>query len=172
MTVTTSAPRPQKLALKKKLKFIGLGLGAIGFAYFFPKLTLFYAICGIYDVTPSPAGHAGVVLRQYFVGNGVPTWLLSPFNIADGHSDAALHQQGRVPAFRSAGALSRRSRAPDRAVSKSQNLVGELAERIKQIDRTMIFFKWYGENVDTFLDTPAFHEKSKYVQDHRRVGLQ
>jgi len=28
----------------------------------------------------------------------------------------------------------------------------------------IIFFKWYGKNVDTFLDTSAFHEKWKYIQ--------
>jgi hypothetical protein len=103
------------------------------------------------------------VLRQYFVGNGVPTWLLSPFNILMDiltlpYINKGVYELSDLP-------------APYRAeverliaVSKSQNLVGQLAERIKQIDRTMIFFKWYGENVDTFLDTPAFHEKWKYVQ--------
>ncbi len=28
----------------------------------------------------------------------------------------------------------------------------------------MIFFKWYGKNVDTIIDVPAFHEKWKYIQ--------
>jgi beta-hydroxylase len=28
----------------------------------------------------------------------------------------------------------------------------------------MIFFRWYGVNVDTFLDIPAFHTGWKYVQ--------
>jgi beta-hydroxylase len=28
----------------------------------------------------------------------------------------------------------------------------------------MIFFKWYGENVDTFLQTPSFHKPWKYIQ--------
>ena len=45
MTVTTSASRPPKLALKKKIKFAGLGLGAVVVAYFLPELTLFYALC-------------------------------------------------------------------------------------------------------------------------------
>ena len=28
----------------------------------------------------------------------------------------------------------------------------------------MIFFKWYGENIDTFVNAPAFHRPWKYVQ--------
>ena len=49
-------------------------------------------------------------------------------------------------------------------ISKRENLVGQLQERAKELDRTMIFFKWYGENVDTFLKTPAFHQRWKYIQ--------
>jgi len=44
------------------------------------------------------------------------------------------------------------------------NLVEQLEERIKDQSRSMIFFKWYGANVDTFLDVPAFHEPYKYIQ--------
>ena len=162
MTVTTSAPRPQKLALKKKLKFVGLGLGAIVIAYFFPKLTLFYAICGIYDVSR----HRPVtwfVVRQYFVGNGVTTWLLSPFNILMDiltlpYVNKGVYQLADLPASYRAEV----ERLID--VARQQNLVGQLEERTRELDRTMIFFKWYGENVDTFLVTPAFHENWKYIQ--------
>jgi hypothetical protein len=45
-----------------------------------------------------------------------------------------------------------------------ENLVAKLEERSKENSRTMIFFKWYGVNVDTFLDIPAFHQDWKYMQ--------
>jgi len=48
--------------------------------YFLPKLTIFYALCGIYDVSRN-SGLNGGVLRRYFLGNGTLLWLLSPFNI-------------------------------------------------------------------------------------------
>jgi hypothetical protein len=32
----------------------------------------------------------------------------------------------------------------------------------------MVFFKWYGVNVDTFVDIPAFHQKWKHV---RTIGV-
>src|SRR5579872_2857468 len=48
-------------------------------AYFFPKIMLFYAICGAYDVSRNRPVTAET-LRRYFIGNGVGTWLVSPFN--------------------------------------------------------------------------------------------
>src|SRR5262245_66601279 len=48
-------------------------------AYLFPKIALFYAICGAYDVSRSRPLNAEL-LRRYFIGNGFGTWMLSPFN--------------------------------------------------------------------------------------------
>src|SRR5258708_24562272 len=50
------------------------------FAFFFPKIALFYAVCGAYDVSRN-SGLNLSTLRRYFIGNGFPTWVLSPFNI-------------------------------------------------------------------------------------------
>ena len=50
------------------------------FAYFFPKIALFYAVCGAYDVSRNQ-GLNFSTLRRYFIGNGFLTWVLSPFNI-------------------------------------------------------------------------------------------
>jgi beta-hydroxylase len=49
-------------------------------------------------------------------------------------------------------------------IAKRENLVGQMQQRAKELDRTMIFFKWYGENISTFLQTPAFHQPWKYIQ--------
>jgi hypothetical protein len=35
---------------------------------------------------------------------------------------------------------------------------------IEENARTMIFFRWYGVNVDTFLDVPTFHQPWKYIE--------
>ena len=50
------------------------------FAYFFPKIALFYAVCGAYDVSRN-TGLSFSTARRYFIGNGFMTWVLSPFNI-------------------------------------------------------------------------------------------
>src|SRR4051812_11306274 len=50
------------------------------FAYFFPKIALFYAICGAYDISRN-TGWDVALPRRYFIGNGFFTWVLSPVNI-------------------------------------------------------------------------------------------
>ena len=148
--------------LKKTLKFAGVGLGAAIAALIFPRLTLFYVLCGLCDVARNRALDASL-LRQYFFGNGVTTWLLSPLNILLDlltlpYVNRGIYRLDDLPA---------RYRAEvERVIEVAQreNIVGQLDARAKELDRTMIFFKWYGENVDTFLDTPAFHQRWDYVQ--------
>jgi len=48
-------------------------------AYIFPKLAIFYAICGLYDVSRNRVNVT--TLRRYFLGNGFATWALSPINV-------------------------------------------------------------------------------------------
>jgi hypothetical protein len=50
------------------------------FAYYFPKIALFYALCGTYDACRNRPVTVET-LRRYFIGNGVGTWLLSPINV-------------------------------------------------------------------------------------------
>jgi len=44
------------------------------------------------------------------------------------------------------------------------NLVAQLEEAAKQYPRTMVFFRWYGVDKQTFLNVPAFHQPWKYIQ--------
>jgi beta-hydroxylase len=154
--------RPVSPALKNKLKFAGVGLGVAIAALIFPRLTLFYVMCGLCDVARNRRLDASL-LRQYFFGNGVTTWLLSPLNILLDlltlpYVNRGIYRLDDLPA---------RYRAEVERVievAEQENIVGQLEARAKELDRTMIFFKWYGENVDTFLDTPAFHGRWDYVQ--------
>ena len=162
MSVDTVAAQPPKRILRKTLKFAGVGLGAAVFAYFFPKLTLFYVACGIYDVSRNRP-LTWFVVRQYFFGNGATTWLASPLNVlldilSLPYINKGVYQLSDLPPPYRAEV----ERLIDEA--KRANLVGQLEQRTKELERTMIFFKWYGENVDTFLDTPAFHERWQYIQ--------
>jgi beta-hydroxylase len=52
----------------------------IPFAYFFPKIALFYAACGAYDLSRNTELKLST-LRRYFIGNGFLVWMLSPINI-------------------------------------------------------------------------------------------
>jgi beta-hydroxylase len=132
------------------------------FAYFFPKIALFYAVCGAYDVGRNSALNLST-LRRYFIGNGFPTWVLSPFNIlldllSLPYVNKGVYQLGDLPpAYQDE--VKRLIQA-----ARDANLVGQLEEAAKKYPRTMVFFRWYGVNKDTFFNVPAFHQPWKYIQ--------
>ena len=82
-TTVTEIPKGRELAARIWKYFVRRVLFPLGvlapFAYFFPKIALFYAICGAYDVGRNQ-GLNFSTLRRYFIGNGFLTWVLSPFN--------------------------------------------------------------------------------------------
>ena len=132
------------------------------FAYFFPKVAMFYAACGAYDVYRNRPLDAETV-RRYFIGNGFLTWLLSPINILLDLLSLPFVNKGVYRLEDLPPAYQDEVRRLIQAANE-QNLVAKLEERSKENQRTMIFFRWYGVNVDTFLDIPAFHEPWKYIQ--------
>lgn len=130
--------------------------------YFLPKLTLFFALCGIYDVTRNRPIN-GDLLRRYFIGKGIATWLLSPFNILMDllclpYWNKGIYQLSDFPpAYQE-----EITRLIETA--KNENLVQQLHERSEKFDRTMIFFKWYGVNQDSSISIPAFQQDWQYIQ--------
>jgi len=130
--------------------------------YFFPKVMLFYALCGIYDVSRNRPV-TGTVLHRYFLGNGLLTWFLSPFNfvmdlLSLPHINKGVYRLEDLPAAHRAEV----KRVIDLAIQK--DLVAQMEALSQHFPRTMIFFKWYGGNVDALLDIPEFQEEWKYVQ--------
>jgi beta-hydroxylase len=149
--------------LKKALKrLVPLGLAL----YFLPKFVAFYACCGVLDVlrnrrrTPS-------TLYRYFAGNGLCTWLLSPFNLLIDllslpYRNRGVYKIGDLPEthqdeIRSIIAAAHESRLVERLESKMEGQ-----------KRGMIFFKWYGNNIQTSVDVPEFHRPYKFI---RTIGV-
>jgi hypothetical protein len=131
-------------------------------AYFFPKIVLFYAICGSYDVSRNRPVTVEA-LRRYFIGNGVGTWLLSPLNalldlLSLPYVNKGVYKLADLPPGHQ-DEIKRLIQA-----ANDVDLVHQLEERSKENRRTMVFFRWYGTNIDTFLNVPAFHQPWKYVQ--------
>jgi hypothetical protein len=131
-------------------------------AYLFPKAALVYAVCGAYDVSRNRGLNVST-LRRYFIGNGCLTWALSPLNtlldlLSLPYINKGVYQlEDLPPAYQDE--VKRLIQ-----VAKEENLVAQLEERAKEFPRTMIFFRWYGVNVDTFLNVPAFHQPWKYIE--------
>ena len=132
------------------------------FAYFFPKIAILYLACGVYDVSRNKGLNLSTV-RRYFIGNGFGTWLLSPFNTLLDLLSLPYINKG---VYRLEDLPPSYQEEVERliTIAKEQNLVGQLEERAKEFPRTMVFFRWYGINVDAFVNIPAFHEPWKYTQ--------
>ena len=132
------------------------------FAYFFPKIALFYALCGTYDACRNRPITVEM-LRRYFIGNGVGTWLLSPINVlldllALPYINKGVYRLSDLPpAYQDE--VRRVLNAAD-----SADLASRLEERSKENQRTMLFFRWYGANVNPSLNVPAFHQPWSYIQ--------
>jgi len=145
-----------------KLQSVGLYLLLTLLTYYSPELMLFYVICGIYDVSRNSDLESSL-FRRYFLGNGLLTWVLSPINILMDlitlpYVNKKIYQLDDLPdAYQQ-----EINQILD--VTKSQNIVNELTGRVESINRGMLFFKWYGKNIDNFFEVPAFHEEYKYIK--------
>ena len=165
-TTVTEIPKGRELVTRIWKYFVRRVLFPLGvlapFAYFFPKIALFYAICGAYDVGRNQ-GLNFSTLRRYFIGNGFLTWVLSPFNtlldlLSLPYINKGVYRlEDLPPAYQDE--VKRLMQ-----IAKEEDLVARLEERAKEFPRTMIFFRWYGVNVQTFLDVPALHQPWKYIQ--------
>jgi beta-hydroxylase len=143
-------------------RVVPVGLAAV----FFPRLLAFYLICGLIDVLRNQ-NRTRPTLDRYFFGNGIFTWMLAPFNL--------LIDLLCVP-FRNRG-IYRLNELPKAYQEEIQSvidsalagdLVGRLREKAEAQQRGMIFFKWYGRNVQTSVDMPEYHRPYRYV---RTIGV-
>ena len=142
-------------------------LGLLGLAVFFiPELFTFYLACGIVDVLRNQ-GRTWPTLYRYFAGNGFFTWMLAPFNLLMDLfclpfwnrgiykiSDLPQAHQDEIKALISA--------------AHQNDVVGQLEAKMAGQKRGMIFFKWYGKNMQTSIDIPAFHKPFRYI---RTIGV-
>lgn len=131
-------------------------------AYFFPKIALVYAICGAYDVSRNRP-ITPELLRRYFLGNGVGTWLLSPLNCLLDLLSLPYVNNG---VYRLTDLPPGHQDEVKRLIAAAQDadLVRQLEARAKDNQRTMLFFRWYGTNLDASLKVPAFHQPWTYIQ--------
>jgi Aspartyl/Asparaginyl beta-hydroxylase len=102
-------------------------------------------------------------LRRYFIGNGFGTWMVSPFNILLDLLSLPYINKG---VYRLADLPPAHQDEVKRLIQAANDadLVRQLEERSKEHQRTMFFFRWYGENVNTSLNVPAFHQPWKYIE--------
>jgi aspartyl/asparaginyl beta-hydroxylase (cupin superfamily) len=138
----------------------------VPFAYFCPKIALFYAVCGAYDVSRNRDLKLST-LRRYFIGNGVLLWILSPINIlldllSLPYINKGVYRLEDLPPAHQEE-IRRLIKVTDEA-----DLVRRVEERSKEHRRAMFFWRSYGVTYDAIVDVPAYYEKWKYIQT---IGL-
>ena len=144
----------------RKIVLLGVGL------FFIPGLFGFFLCCGLVDVLRNK-GRTFSTLDRYFAGNGVFTWLLSPFNLLMDLLSLPYWNKGIYTITDLPQGYQDEIRSIIDAAHKS-DLVGKLETKIDGQTRGMIFFKWYGKNIQTSLDIPDFHHEYQYI---RTIGV-
>jgi beta-hydroxylase len=152
--------------LKKSVKYVLVGAAFLALFYFFPAPMIGLTLCGVWDVSRNHDVDAKVI-RQYFLRNGIGTWLASPINIlmdilALPYTNKGVYQLSDLPASYQDEIAALLKRADE---LKLVDLVDRKTEGMK---RAMYFFKWYGKNIDAGIEIPEFHNDYKFV---RTIGV-
>ncbi len=134
--------------------------------YFIPWLTLAYFSFGLLDVIRNK-NCTIKTLDRYFFGNGVFTCLLAPFNLLMDlvcwpFWNRGIYKLNDLPESYRNEIQSLIDAARDR------DLVGMLATKMQEKKRGMVFYKWYGKNIDACVDMPEYHQSFKHI---RTIGV-
>lgn len=126
-----------------------------------PRIMLFYIVCGIIDFKRSNKFDLAN-WKRYFLGNGLLTWILSPFNLFMDllcHKNKGIYRLEELPQE----CQNELIKLIDIAKNKPE-LIDELSKTMDQKRRGMIFFKWYGKNIDNSITVAEFHQPFKYIE--------
>ena len=155
-----------KRTVKKTIKYVLVAVAFVAIAYFTPIPLAILVLCGIYDVSRNPGVDASV-FRQYFLKNGIGTWLASPMNIVLDILALPYWNKG----------VYRLEDLPKAYQDEISGLIktadeGGLVERLEKYmgdsPRAMVFFKWYGRDQDAPIEMPEFNRKFRFV---RTIGV-
>ena len=155
-----------KRFLTKALKYSAVALAFAATGYYFPLVLLALFICGFWDVSRN-RGLDRSVLKQYFLKNGIGTWFASPLNIlmdilALPYTNKGVYQLADLPLDYQTEINSLINLADD------GDLTARLERYMAGASRAMMFFKWYGRNVESPIEMPGFHSDFKFV---RTIGV-
>jgi aspartyl/asparaginyl beta-hydroxylase (cupin superfamily) len=150
------------ISIKRARRLILFAIVLATALYFIPILTLIFLACGALDVSRHRKASYELI-EKYFTGNGIATWILSPFNlIADllsyrnkgQYALADLPETHRDEIEACVRAL----------VDNRENLKAHIAKTMGQNKRSMLTFKWYNAKQTTDLKIPAFEKDYRYIK--------
>ncbi|WP_062218386.1 aspartyl/asparaginyl beta-hydroxylase domain-containing protein [Aureimonas sp. D3] len=146
---------------KKALRRIAIALPVVALLlWFVPWLTLFWLVCGVIDVARNK-GKNQLLISRYFMGNGILTWLLSPFNLL---VDLLSHRNPGIYTLEDFPAEWREEieTVLNTFRTRRDEITGEIDAKFHDGRRGMYVYRWYGKkNIDT---VPEFNREFKYVK--------
>jgi beta-hydroxylase len=130
-------------------------------AFFLPRFMLFMVICGLLDILRNDTKDAEM-FRKYFFGSGTITWVLAPMNLLFDLLSLPYWNKG-VYRLEDLPPKWQEELGGLLETMEKERMVERLEPRLTGTPREMIFFKWYGQNLETPIDVPAFHAPYKYI---------
>ncbi len=127
-----------------------------------PWLLVFYLLVGILDVSRNKPLNFDIIQR-YFTGNGLLTWLFAPFNLfldLLSFKNKGVYQLEDFPQD-----YQKEISSLLNDINTHRELIrSEISSRLSEIERGMLFFKWYGDNIESSLSLPCFHKKYHFIK--------
>jgi hypothetical protein len=152
--------------MKKKIKY-GLMITAfLGLVYLFPLIFIPFFLIGLYDVWRNKGLDLSVV-KQYFLGNGMLTWLASPANLILDIISLPFINKG-VYRLKDLPVPHQNEINKLLETVHNENLTEKIEKYTEGLPRAMFFFKWYGKNVECPIKVPAFQRDFRYI---RTIGI-
>lgn len=146
---------------KKTLRRIAIALPIFGSAlWFVPVIAGIWIVAGLIDVGRN-RGRTALTYSRYFLGNGIATWLLSPFNLL---VDLLCH---RNPGIYRLEDWPPEWRAEIETVletfrSRKGEIIADIDAQFPEGRRGMYVYQWFGKR---FVDTvPEFARNFRYVK--------
>jgi aspartyl/asparaginyl beta-hydroxylase (cupin superfamily) len=128
--------------------------------YFIPVVTIAYIVLGLVDLSRHKKISAELA-RKYFMGNGTLTWLLSPVNLL-----FDIMAPGNKLVYSLADFPDAHREEIQFMLStfdqKKDQIIAGIHEKMDGKARGMLFYKWYGKNVDT--SVPEFNRDFKFIK--------
>ena len=150
-----------KRKTKKLIRRIAIAVPlAIVCLWLIPVLTLTFIVCGLIDVSRN-RGRTPLTFSRYFMGNGIPTWLLSPFNLfvdlVSYRNPGVWRLEDFPPEWRAEVET-----VLDTFRANKREIIADIDQQFGEGRRGMYVYRWYGKR---FVDNvPAFNRDFRYVK--------
>lgn len=129
--------------------------------YLYWPLTVVYLATGLYDVFRQKNKDKYFVFMQYFMENGLLTWIFSPLNTAIDvlslpYINKQIYKLEDLPTGHQEEIRTLLNETPKHEVSNAMN-------KLASLNRSMMFYKWYGQNVEANYPCELFHTNFKTI---------